>query len=83
MIATNEKMNSLAWESSRQNDAIADFNVSKAVLTMDEAMETLQVAMVLLNTVEVDQALLDNDVEAERAKQKPADKSMFSRKEKA
>ena len=84
LIMINDKLNALAWELSADNDAIADPNVSKAVATMDEALETLQVAMVLLNTVAMDQNLLDADAAAAAAtKSKPAGKSMFARKEKA
>ena len=81
LITINEKLNALAWELSAENDAIADPNVSKAVTTMDEALETLQVAMVLLNTVSMDQRLLDHDTEA--AKAKPAGRAMFGKKDKA
>lgn len=81
LITINEKLNALAWELSAENDAIADPNVSKAVTTMDEALETLQVAMVLLNTVSMDQRLLEG--EAEVVKAKPAGRSMFARKDKA
>lgn len=58
LIAINDKLNSLAWELSSDNEAVNDTNVTKAVATMDEALETLQVAMVLLNTVAVDPQLL-------------------------
>ena len=81
LITINEKLNALAWELSAENDAIVDPNVSKAVTTMDEALETLQVAMVLLNTVSMDQRLLEG--EAEVVKAKPAGRSMFARKDKA
>ncbi len=64
LIGINEKLNALAWELSADNDAIADPNVAKAVATMDEALETLQVAMVLLNTVALDKSMLDSQTAA-------------------
>ena len=85
LILINDKLNALAWELSADNDAIEDPNVSKAVATMDEALETLQVAMVLLNTVAMDQGLIDAEAAAVAAKMKPKESkpSMFSRKDKA
>ena len=84
LIGINDKLNALAWELASDNDQIADPNVAKAVATMDEALETLQVAMVLLNTVAMDQSMLDAEAAATAAKMKPkAEKSsMFSKKSK-
>ena len=58
LIVINERLNSLAWELSGSNEDISDPNITKAINTMDEALETLQVAMVLLNTVSIDPSLL-------------------------
>ncbi|MCE2517584.1 MAG: hypothetical protein J4F41_07095, partial [Alphaproteobacteria bacterium] len=72
----NENLNALAWELSSDNEMINDPNVTKAVSTMDEALETLQVAMVLLNTVAVDPAMMKTD-----DSQTPvAKKSVFGKK---
>ena len=82
LIVINERLNSLAWELSGSNEDINDPNITKAVNTMDEALETLQVAMVLLNTVSVDPSLLAEKPAASPAA-KPAKaprKSMFSKK---
>lgn len=54
LVAINDKLNDLAWELSAENEAVADSNITKAVATIDEALETLHVAMVVLNTVLVD-----------------------------
>ena len=85
LILINDKLNALAWELSSDNEAVSDPNVAKAVATMDEALETLQVAMVLLNTVSVDPSMLDAEAAAlaEKMKPKAAKPSMFSRKDKA
>ena len=82
LIVINERLNSLAWELSGSNEDINDPNITKAVNTMDEALETLQVAMVLLNTVSVDPSLIAEKPAASPAA-KPAKaprKSMFSKK---
>lgn len=76
LIMINEKLNALAWELSTDNDMIGDPNVTKAVSTMDEALETLQVAMVLLNTVAVDPSMMD----PQDAPKSVAKKSVFGKK---
>ena len=83
LIVINERLNSLAWELSGSNEDINDPNITKAVNTMDEALETLQVAMVLLNTVSIDQSLFDEKPAPAAKPAKPAKaprKSMFSKK---
>lgn len=79
LIVINERLNSLAWELSGNNESVNDPNITKAVNTMDEALETLQVAMVLLNTVSVDASLME-EKPAPAKPAKPARKPMFSKK---
>jgi hypothetical protein len=71
LVIVNDRLNALAWELSADNDTISDPNVTKAVSTIDEALETLQVAMVLLNTVLVDPATAETQPIPESAKIKP------------
>lgn len=79
LIVINERLNSLAWELSGSNEDISDPNITKAINTMDEALETLQVAMVLLNTVSIDPSLLaEKPAPAKPAKAQK--KSMFNKK---
>ena len=75
LIMINERLNSLAWELSTDNSAVNDPNITKAIKTMDEALETLQVAMVLLNAVDPDMM-----AQAHAASAKPARKSAFGKK---
>ena len=77
LIMINERLNSLAWELSTDNSAVNDPNITKAIKTMDEALETLQVAMVLLNTVAFDPDMM---AQAHAASAKPARKSAFGKK---
>ena len=55
----NDRLNILAWELASQNQNIGDPNVTRAVNTMDEALENLQVAFALLNTISVDPAMFE------------------------
>lgn len=81
LIGINEKLNTLAWELSSSNDQVNDPNVAKAVATMDEALETLQVAMVLLNTVAVDPAIIASaQMQADAAKKPAPKKPVFGKK---
>ena len=79
LIVINERLNSLAWELSSSNESVNDPNITKAINTMDEALETLQVAMVLLNTVSVDAGLLEEKPVAAKAEKAPR-KPMFGKK---
>ena len=53
-----------------QNQNIGDPNVTRAVNTMDEALENLQVAFALLNTISVDPAMFEEN-HAKEAKTTP------------
>ena len=67
----NDRLNILAWELASQNQNIGDPNVTRAVNTMDEALENLQVAFALLNTIAVDPAIFE-DKAANQAKAAPS-----------
>ena len=68
----SDRLNILAWELASQNENIGDPNVTRAVNTMDEALENLQVAFALLNTIAVDPAMFEEKVVAKEEKAKPA-----------
>ena len=67
----NDRLNILAWELASQNQHIGDPNVTRAVNTMDEALENLQVAFALLNTISVDPAMFEEKT-ANQAKTAPS-----------
>ena len=67
----NDRLNILAWELASQNQNIGDPNVTRAVNTMDEALENLQVAFALLNTISVDPAMFEEKTTAKEAKTTP------------
>ena len=64
----SERLNVLAWELASQNENIGDPNVTRAVNTMDEALENLQVAFALLNTIAVDPAMFEDKSAAKDTK---------------
>lgn len=76
IIAVNEKLNAIAWELSSGNSDLNDPNVAKAITTLDEALETLQVATALLNTVAIDESILEEPA----APAPKAKRSFMSRK---
>ena len=59
IMAINERLNSVAWRLSASNADINDPNMTQAINSLDEALETLQVATALLNTVSVDEAMIE------------------------
>lgn len=76
----NDRLNALAWELASQNENIGDPNVARAVSTMDEALENLQVAAALLNTVAVDPALFEEEPKEEAQPRKKQSRGIFKRK---
>lgn len=71
LITINDRLNSLAWELSSANDGLNDPNVDKAIRTIDEALESLQVATAMLNTVMMDESLAAELEEAPKAAPRP------------
>lgn len=60
MLGTiNDRLNALAWELTSQNEQVGDPNVDRAIKTLDEALENLQVATALLNSIALDPALME------------------------
>lgn len=55
----NDRLNVVAWDLAASNADINDAHVNKAVSTLDEALESLQVAIAVLNTVAVDGGAVD------------------------
>ena len=79
----NDRLNALAWELASQNESIGDPNVSRAIGTMDEALENLQVAAALLNTVAVDPALFEEDADTEVVSKSKNQRGFLKRKAQA
>ncbi|MGC6484368.1 MAG: hypothetical protein ACON4P_01750 [Candidatus Puniceispirillales bacterium] len=81
MLGTiNDRLNTLAWELASQNEQVGDPNVARAINTLDEALENLQVATALLNTIAVDPALLEEKEDVSEPKAKSGRGGLLKRK---
>ena len=71
LVKVNDQLNALAWDLSERNTALRDENVASATHILDQALQQVQSAAALLNSVSIEEEAQE---EAE-AIAKPAAKS--------
>ena len=73
LVKVNDQLNALAWDLSERNTALRDENVASATHILDQALQQVQSAAALLNSVSIEEEAQEEAEEGVVAK--PATKS--------